>query len=148
MRITKKSIFSFCLLMIFVLPVTLGSFFSNQALAQSSLVDGQTGLKDVGSVFGGTRAERDPRELAADIITIVLGFLAVIFLALVVFAGVQYMTSGGNQDKAKKALDLLKNAIIGLIIVLVAWAITRFAIVMLNRAARDMDTGSYPEIGM
>ena len=148
MRITKKSIISFLFLMTLVLPGLAGTFLINTARADVSLVEGQTGLSEVGTIFGGSRAEQDPRALIANIISIALGFLAVIFLGIAVVAGFQYMTAGGNQDKTSKALALLKNAIIGLIIVLAAWALTRFTIVMLNRAARNMDTQSYPEVGM
>ena len=134
--------------MVFILPGVGGTFLINPALADTSLVEGQTGLSEVGSVFGGTRAEQDPRALIANIISIALGFLAVIFLGIVVVAGFQYMTAGGNQEKTTKALALLKNAVIGLVIVLAAWALTRFTVVMLNRAARNMDTQFYPQVGM
>lgn len=148
MRITKKSIIPLLFLMVFVLPGIAGTLLINPALADSKLVENQTGLSEVGSVFGGTRAEQDPRALIANIISIALGFLAVIFLGIVVVAGFQYMTAGGNQEKTTKALALLKNAVIGLVIVLAAWALTRFTVVMLNRAARNMDTQFYPQIGM
>ena len=134
--------------MVFVLPGVAGTLLVNPVLADTSLVEGQTGLSEVGSVFGGTRAEQDPRALIANMISIALGFLAVIFLGIVIVAGFQYMTAGGNQEKTTKALALLKNAVIGLVIVLAAWALTRFTLVMLNRAARNMDTQFYPQVGM
>ncbi|HZJ41598.1 MAG TPA: hypothetical protein VFD51_01095 [Patescibacteria group bacterium] len=148
MRITKKSIISFLFLMTLVLPGLAGTFLINPALADETLVEGQTGLSEVGSIFGGNRAEQDPRGLAANIISIALGFLAVIFLGITIAAGFQYMTAGGNQEKTSKALALLKNAVIGLVIVLAAWALTRFTIVMLNRAALNMDTNFYPAATM
>lgn len=147
MRITKKSITAFILSIFFVLPIIGASFFSPSALADQDLVAGQVGFKEVGSVFGGSRAEQDPRALIANIISIALGFIGVIFLGLTVAAGFQYMTSGGNSEKASKAAGLLKNAIIGLLIVLAAWSLTRFSIVILNRAARNADI-FYPVTGM
>jgi hypothetical protein len=148
MGITKKSTISFILLLFFILPSITGSLLVSPVLADESLVEGQIGLNEVGSVFGGERAKQDVRSLIANIISVALGFLAVIFLGLIVVAGFQYMTAGGNEEKVSKALALLKNAIIGLAIVLVAWSLTRFTIVMLNRAARNMDTTFYPQIGM
>jgi hypothetical protein len=145
MRITKKSIISFVILMMFILPGASSVFLINSVKADESLVAGQTGLSEVGSIFGGSRAEQDPRSYIANIISIALGFLAVIFLGIAVVAGFQYMIAGGNQEKTSKALALLKNAIIGLAIVLAAWAVTRFTIVMFNRAARNMDTTIYPQ---
>ncbi len=60
------------------------------------------------------------------IIGIILSFIGVIFLILMIYAGISWMTAAGNDEKVKKAKDLIINAIIGLIIVLAAYAITAF----------------------
>ncbi len=60
------------------------------------------------------------------IIGLVLSFIGVIFLVLMIYAGISWMTAAGNQEKVTKAKDLIINAIIGLIIVLAAYAITSF----------------------
>ncbi len=99
--------------------------------ADSTLVANQEGFQELNDVFGGAPA--DIRLTLAKIITIVLGFLGIIFISLTVFAGFQYMTSAGNEEKTKKAVDLLKNAIIGLIIILAAWTITRYAVIILSK---------------
>lgn len=56
----------------------------------------------------------------------VLGFTGTIFFILILYAGFMWMTAGGNQENIGKAQSILKNAIIGLVIVLSAYAITRF----------------------
>lgn len=58
------------------------------------------------------------------LIQTVLGFLGIIFLALTIMAGFKWMTSNGNEDTIKKAKSSLMNAIIGLVIVIAAYAIT------------------------
>lgn len=103
--------------------------------ADESLFNQQIGINDVGKVYGDQK--QDVRVLAGKIVNIALGFLATIFLVIAVVAGFQYMTAGGNEEKTKKAIALLKNAIIGLAIVLLAWAITKFVLIMLSRAARN-----------
>jgi amino acid transporter len=116
MKITKKQIVSiFCLLFIFS-PVLLNPLSISLVKADKTLTESQVGLEDIESVFGGDRGERDIRYMATDIISIVLGFLAVIFLGLTVFAGFKYMTAGGNEEKTREAMKLLKNAVIGLLI--------------------------------
>lgn len=60
------------------------------------------------------------------IIGIVLSFIGVAFLILMIYAGISWMTAAGNQEKVTKSKDLIINAIIGLIIVLAAYAITAF----------------------
>lgn len=63
---------------------------------------------------------------AGTIIGIVLSFVGVLFLLLMIFAGLTWMTAQGSQEKVTKAKDLMINAIIGLIVVLAAYAITTF----------------------
>ncbi len=67
-------------------------------------------------------------------IRVVLSLLATIFLVLVVIAGVKWMTAGGNQEIVSKAGKSLKESIIGLIIVLSAYAITWFIFSQLGLA--------------
>lgn len=62
--------------------------------------------------------------LIGQIISAVLGILGVIFLVLTIYAGLLWMTAGGNTDSVKKAKAILLNSVIGLIIVLSSYAIT------------------------
>ena len=55
-----------------------------------------------------------------------LGLVALIFVILIILAGVRWMNSAGNEETIKKAQDTIKNSVIGLIIILAAWAITYF----------------------
>lgn len=64
--------------------------------------------------------------IIAVIIRAALGLLAVIFLVLMIVAGFGWMTAGGDEKKVKKSQDTIKTAIIGLLIVLAAYAITYF----------------------
>lgn len=59
-------------------------------------------------------------------IQILLSILATIFLVLTVIAGFKWMTAGGNEEVISKASKSLKSSIIGLAIVLAAYAITWF----------------------
>ena len=62
------------------------------------------------------------------IIKAVLGFLGVIFLALTVYAGVLWMTAGGNEEQVTKAMGIIKTSVIGLIIIVAAYSITYFVL--------------------
>jgi len=68
----------------------------------------------------------DPRIMVAKVIRIALGFLGIIALVLIIYAGWLWMSSEGNEEKVAQAKKVLKNAIIGLIIILSAFAITTF----------------------
>jgi len=60
------------------------------------------------------------------LVNIVLGLLGVIFTILIIYSGYTWMTAGGNEDKVSKASTTIKVAIIGLLIVIGAFAIWRF----------------------
>lgn len=132
MKIAKNRALS--LFFVFVLGLTVwGAVLPAQA---ASLWETQIGVNDVGRVYGNTTPP-DIRITIAKIINIVLGFLGVIFIGLLLFAGFKYMTAGGNEESTKAALSLIKNAVIGLVIILMAWGITRFTILQLSRAANN-----------
>ena len=58
-------------------------------------------------------------------IFLIVGAISVIFI---IIAGIQYITSGGNPDKAKRAKDTILYAIIGLVVALSATVIVNFVI--------------------
>ena len=63
-------------------------------------------------------------EMVADIISVFLGLLGTIFVFLIILAGYNWMTAGGDSGKVSKAQTTIKVAIIGLIIIVGAYAIT------------------------
>jgi hypothetical protein len=63
-----------------------------------------------------------------------LGFIGVVFIGIILFAGFQWMTSGGSEDKIKKAKSNLLHAVIGLTIIFLAYAITWFVADVLIKA--------------
>ncbi|MCX6798226.1 MAG: MATE family efflux transporter [Candidatus Falkowbacteria bacterium] len=136
MKITKKGMLAFCLSLIYLALLT-GAV--RPTLAASTLWGQQTGMQDVGSNAYGQTDPEDIRITVVKIINTVLLFLAIIMLALVLFSGFKYMTSGGNEQKVSEALGYIKNATIGLVIVLMAWAIS-FALLMRLRAITSGQT--------
>ena len=60
------------------------------------------------------------------IIGAVLSFVGVIFMVLIVYGGLTWMTASGNEKQVEKAKNLIVQAVIGLVVVLAAYAITKF----------------------
>lgn len=60
------------------------------------------------------------------IIQVALGLTGTVFLALTVYAGFLWMTAGGNEEHVKKATDILKTSVIGIVIILAAYSVTYF----------------------
>ena len=67
-------------------------------------------------------------EIIARIIKVALSLLGIIFLVLIIYAGFMWMTSAGNEERISKAKKIMAAAIIGLAIVMAAYAITIFVI--------------------
>jgi cysteine-rich repeat protein len=113
-----------------VIALGLAAFWVDPALAQ---VD--TGLAEVGETV--KLSSTDPRIIVTRIINVALGLVGIVLVVLVLYAGFLWMTSGGEADKVEKAKKILINALIGLAIVLSAWAITRFVIERLLSATQE-----------
>jgi di/tricarboxylate transporter len=133
MKITKikRHLLSALLLsVVFILQMSLAQF-SSPPIAQaadSKLWDmqKQSGIGIIGQEAFGGETPRDVREITVLIIKVFLGFLGIIFLVLIISAGFKYMTSAGNEEKIKEALDQIKAGVIGLIIILVSYAVTSY----------------------
>jgi len=67
---------------------------------------------------------QDTRVIVAGAIRYGLGFVGILFVALMVYAGVLWMTAGGNEDQVGKAKKLIFQAMIGLVVVFSAYSIT------------------------
>ncbi len=60
------------------------------------------------------------------IIGLVLSFVGAIFLILMIYAGILWMTAQGNDQQVSKAKSLMIDAVVGMIIVFAAYALTTF----------------------
>ncbi|MBU0540440.1 Ig-like domain-containing protein [Patescibacteria group bacterium] len=95
------------------------------ATVRAQLAQGLNAVNQT-AVAAGMGGGTDIITIVGRIIYILLGFVGVIFLVLLLYAGFLWMTAGGDPAKVTKAKDYIKNAIIGLIIITSAWAITAF----------------------
>ncbi len=77
---------------------------------------------------------KTPQDITISIIEIVLGLLGLGFLILIIVSGIQWMTSGGNEEKVTKARKNIINAVIGLGIVLTAYIISNFIFESIQKA--------------
>lgn len=80
------------------------------------------------NVYGGTKPSQSLPELVGSIINALLALLGVIMVVIMIYAGFLWMTAAGNDEKVKKARGMMTNAVIGMIIIFAAYAITEFVI--------------------
>ncbi|MBI4592227.1 hypothetical protein HY733_02155 [Candidatus Uhrbacteria bacterium] len=105
------------------------------AAALAQLSEAQTDLTTVGTAIGTDATTNTLPELIGNIIAVLLSVLGIIFVVLVVYAGFLYLTAAGDDTKVKKAKTLLSQSIIGLVIIIAAYAIASFVIDALTDVA-------------
>lgn len=60
------------------------------------------------------------------VISAFLGLLGIIFIVLIIYAGFNWMTAQGDEEKVTLAKNTLTRAVIGLVIIIAAYSITYF----------------------
>ena len=68
----------------------------------------------------------DLKETVINILQLVLGLLTLIAVVMIIWGGFTWLTAGGNEEKVEKAKQIITAAVIGLIVILLAWAIVIF----------------------
>lgn len=95
--------------------------------AQTAVDNAITGLEtSANNAYGGTLPITDVPTSIGKITGVALSFIGVLFLILLIYGGFTWMVARGNQAEITKAMDLIQAAVIGLVIVLAAYAITAY----------------------
>ena len=76
-----------------------------------------------GSVGLGTA---DLKATITNIISWILGIVSLVAVVMIIIGGLQWMTSAGNEEKVEKAKKTISSAVVGIVIVILAWAIVIF----------------------
>lgn len=90
------------------------------------------GLKNAGGQLGeigkksGVDTSATVGSVMGTVIATALSLVGIIFLALMVYAGYLWMTARGESSQIEKAQEIIKAALIGIVVVLSAYAITQF----------------------
>ncbi len=131
MKINKKQLINIIILGLFLLNLGHLIFLQDiRNIQAASLWDSQEGKEEIGKAFGQSTTEdpTDPRTIAINVVRVSLGFLAIIFVILLVIAGYKWMMAAGNEEVIKDAKSQIRTAVIGLIIILAAFGITQFIV--------------------
>ena len=94
-------------------------------LAQGNLDSALGHLQQTGNIAG-TSDSGDVQTVVGKIINAALSMIGMIFLVLMVYAGYLWMTARGESDQVEKAKNIITAAIIGLVLVVSAYAISVF----------------------
>jgi hypothetical protein len=127
---SQKKVLIVCAFSIFLL-----AFFVSGSGASAANNYGNYGLDNTLNVKVGSGANtlgstltknNDLSTVIGTIVGAVLAFIGVIFLILMIYGGFLWMTASGNEQQVDKAKNLITAAIIGLIIIFAAYAITAY----------------------
>ena len=100
-------------------------------LTNTALAAGQPnlGLNEVGNNLILNNAS--PIVIIGKIIQVLLGLLGIVVVSMFIYAGFIWMTSNGSEEKILTAKKILRNAVVGIIIILSAWGIVYFVLTKL-----------------
>lgn len=98
------------------------------ALPMAALAQDPFGTAIIEPTLSDTLGTQDPRVTVAKIINIALSLLGIISVVIILIGGFTWMIAGGNEENVDKAKKRIFAGIIGLAIVLSAYAIATWVI--------------------
>ena len=102
-----------------------------------NVIAGQAGYDTSGDQYALSRT-------VGGIIRAVISMVGVVFLVLIVYAGVLWGTSSGNNEQITKAKGILRSSLIGLVIVTAAYGITALVFnFIIGAQAPSTNVGTY-----
>lgn len=114
----KKSLYQ--ALTVFGLMTLTLTLVSSVPTAFASLISAQDNPSEIAGATGGTGSIR---ELVLKVLNYALGFLGLIAVMMVIYGGFLYVTSAGEQEGVDKGKKILQYSLIGIIIILLSFAI-------------------------
>lgn len=122
MNITKKAVLATAVTagvsLVAIMPVLAGNL--------------DLGINEVGNTIA--LGNRDIRQTVASIINVLMGLLGIVAVVMILLGGFKWMTAGGEEEKVGEAKKFIIQGIVGLVIILSAWAIARFVLTQLQSA--------------
>lgn len=106
----------------------------------------QGGLQKTGEASGLIAYGDDPIEIGGNVLGALLTLVGVVFLIFMVYGGFRWMLARGNEDDVKKAQRIIWGAIIGVLVILAAYAITTIITNVTNPTPSSPSSGK-PDAG-
>lgn len=98
-------------------------------MADTSFIQGlKEGINSIQQNAGLPKHLLDITETLARIYNTILAIAGVLFMLMFFFGALTYLTAAGNEDSTTKARRMMIDSVIGLILTLAAYAITKFVL--------------------
>ena len=100
-------------------------------IGPGSLKDAERYLKEIGPETP-ILEKTDLETLIFRIVQYLLGFLGVAAILIIVYGGYLWMTAAGNEEKIKKGKSILRDGILGLAVIILAYTVSIFVIYLIR----------------
>lgn len=87
---------------------------------------GQTPADDISGQIG--LGQSGLKDTVINIMRFTLGLLGIVSAIMVIYGGYRWLTAGGNEQQIEHAQSILRSAVIGLVIIILAWSIVSFVL--------------------
>jgi len=100
------------------------------AVVMAQAVTPQVTPNDLGIQYGSATGlgNKDIRVTVASIIKTAMGLLGIVAVVIILIGGFKWMTAGGNEEQTGEAKSWIFSGVIGLAIILSAYALATFVI--------------------
>ncbi|OGM00677.1 hypothetical protein A2480_01055 [Candidatus Uhrbacteria bacterium RIFOXYC2_FULL_47_19] len=115
--------------------IPLSALGSTLMMLPARATDFTTSLATVGATAYGSAPEADIYKIIGEIVFAIMGLLGVVLLVLILYAGFLWMTAQGKEEQITRAKGMITNAVIGLVIIMAAYAIATFVFTAILNAA-------------
>lgn len=112
----RATILTFCLI--------IGGLFLARAPISHAVTSTSFSIESIGGQVG--LGDTDLRQVVFNVIRLVLGLLSLAAVSYMIYGGYIWLTAAGNEQRVEKAKQIILQAAIGMVIVLLAWAIVFF----------------------
>ncbi|MHB8830509.1 MAG: hypothetical protein ACYC44_00060 [Patescibacteria group bacterium] len=108
----------------------------NAAFAQAGLQSIKSGVQGAAKGAGlATSAGSDLSTVVGGLIFAVMSLVGIILFAYMVYGGFKWMTAGGDSKAVTEAQSIIRNAVIGIVIIALAYVISNYILQALINAS-------------
>ncbi len=94
-------------------------------------------LDDIAPSAGFETSPNSIQGIIVSVITYALGFVGIVFLILMIYSGTQWIAAGGNEDIITKAKSRFKQAVIGFVVIGIAYGLTILIVKLLEASTSN-----------
>lgn len=108
---------------------------ANKAVASGFNFSENSGLKNTAINMGYSSNVKTPQSIAGLALSSIITLLGTIFLGLIIYGGMLWLSSEGSEPKLKKAKDILTASVSGLIVVMLSYTASKYIVEYFSKTA-------------